>query len=190
MAELPSTAAWRHVDVHEGFEVVFLRPEADGLNLTGHSTGIEDGQVWAVTYEMAVDSGWVTRGAHVVAYSPSGARELRLEGDGRGTWSIDGTPAPHIDGCLDVDLEVSAFTNALPLHRLGLEVGQRSDASAAYVRADLSVEHLEQSYARLEDERGRLRYEYASPRFAYADVLTYDEFGLILDYPGIAARVT
>ena len=115
---------------------------------------------------------------------------MRLQGDGSGGWAVDGSPAPLVDGCLDVDLEGSACTNAFPVHRLGLDVGQRAEAPAAYVRAlDLTVERLEQSYARLEDDAGRRRYDYASPAFGYRDELVYDEFGLVLDYPGIAARV-
>ena len=115
---------------------------------------------------------------------------MRLLGDGTGGWAIDGGPAPLVDGCLDVDVEGSACTNAFPMHRLGLEVGQQADAPAAYVRAlDLTVERLEQSYARLEDDDGRRLYDYASPAFGYRAELVYDEFGFVLDYPGIAIRV-
>jgi hypothetical protein len=75
------------------------------------------------------------------------------------------------------------------VHRLGLELGRRAEAPAAYVRApSLRVERLEQSYVRLEDDGERQRYAYASPRFNYEDELTYDEHGLVLDYPGIATR--
>ncbi len=55
-------------------------------------------------------------------------------------WRIDGRPSPHLDGCRDVDLESSALTNALPVHGLGLHVGQGAEAPAACVRAlDLSA---------------------------------------------------
>jgi hypothetical protein len=95
-----------------------------------------------------------------------------------------------VAGCLDVDLEGSAFTNAFPVHRLGLNVGEQADAPAAYVRAnDLRVERLEQSYARLPDDGDRSRYDYASPAFDFRAELVYDRFGLVLDYPGIAVRV-
>jgi hypothetical protein len=100
------------------------------------------------------------------------------------------TAAAWLDGCLDVDLEASATTNALPIHRLGLSVGGRADAPAAYVRAPtLRVERLEQTYARLPDDGEIARYEYVAPAFDFSAVLTYDRFGLVLDYPGIAVRV-
>jgi uncharacterized protein len=187
---LPPTAAWRHVDARVGFEVVFLRCEADGYHLDGHSAAVEDGESWAVRYSLILDPTWATRSAHIAGRSAAGAHETRLEGDGSGEWKVEGRPAPHLAGCLDVDLEASACTNAFPVHRLGLDVGERADAPAAYVRApDLRVERLEQSYARLADDADHTRYDYAAPELDYTTVLVYDEFGLVLDYPGLAVRV-
>jgi hypothetical protein len=190
MVDLPAMAAWRHLDARVGFEVLFLRGETGGYHVEGHSTGVEDGDAWGLRFAIAVDRSWRTRSAHVVGRSSSGTHELRLEGDGSGEWWANGAPAPLLAGCLDVDLEASAFTNAFPVHRLRLEVGARADAPAAYVRAlDLRVERLEQSYARLPDDGNRSRYDYSSPAFDFRAELVYDEFGLVLDYPGIAVRV-
>ena len=151
---------------------------------------MEDGQAWGIRYALAIDASWATRSAHIVGRSALGVNEVRLEGDGTGGWWVDGKRVPHLDGCLDVDLEASAFTNALPVHRLALEVGQQADAPAAYVRAlDLRVERLEQSYRRLQDSREHSHYDYVSPAFDFRAELVYDEFGLVLDYPGIAVRV-
>ncbi len=77
------------------------------------------------------------------------------------------------------------MTNALPVHRLNLEVGETADAPAAYVRAlDLSVGRLEQVYRR----DARQRYEYSAPAFSFTALLRYDDSGLVTDYPGIAVR--
>jgi len=112
-----------------------------------------------------------------------------LEVDQTGGWLVDGGPAPYLDGCRDVDLESSALTNALPVHRLGLAAGGQADAPAAYVRAlDLSVDRLEQTYRRIADEGVRQRYDYAAPAFDFTSRLVYDESGLVLDYPGVARR--
>jgi hypothetical protein len=190
MVDLPATAAWRLLDAHEGFEVLFLRRAPEGYELEGHTTGVEDGEAWGIRYAIKLDAGWVTRSAFVFSRSALGAHELQLEADGTGAWLVDGEPQPNVTGCLDVDLEGSAFTNAFPVHRLGLSVGERAEAPAAYVRAlDLRVERLEQSYARLPDDGARSRYDYASPAFDFRAQLVYDEFGLVLDYPGIARRV-
>jgi hypothetical protein len=182
---LPPYAAWRHRDVRDGFEVVFLQ----GRRFQGTTAAVEGGDAWAIEYAIAVDADWATRSVHVVGRSAAGRREVTLEGDGTGSWEIDGTPAPQLDGCLDVDLESSSFTNALPVQRMRLEVGQAAGAPAAYVRAhDLSVARLEQRYARVDDERGREAYGYEAPRFDYAGRLVYDDHGLVLAYPGLAER--
>ena len=186
---LPASAAWRHLDARAGFEVLFPRRETDGYHFEGHATAVEETRAWGVRYVLAVDESWATRSAHIVGRSALGVNEVRLDGDGAGRWQIDGRPAPQLDGCLDVDLEASAFTNALPVHRLGLAVGEQADAPAAYVRAlDLRVERLEQSYTRLEDDGEHSHYDYVSPAFDFRAELVYDEFGLVLDYPGIAVR--
>lgn len=186
---LPATAAWRHLDERAGFEVVFLRRENDRYHLNGHVTAAAEGETLAVRYAVMLDSSWATRFAHIVRRTAFGEHEVRLDSDGAGAWRVDGEPIAKLTGCLDVDLEVSACTNALPVNRLSLEVGQAAEAPAAYVRThDLCVERLEQSYARLPDDANGPRYDYRAPSFDFRATLAYDRFGLVLDYPGIAVR--
>jgi uncharacterized protein len=184
-----ATAAWRHLGARAGFEVVFLRPENDRYHLDGHVTAVEAGEVWGIRYAITLDANWATRSAHVVGRSALGDHEVRLESDGTGGWRVDGKSIADLAGCFDVDLEASACTNTLPVRRLGLEVGEAADAPAVYVRApDLRVERLEQRYARLSNAGNRSRYDYVAPSFDFRAVLVYDEFGLVLEYPGIAVR--
>jgi len=118
-----------------------------------------------------------------------GPHRTVLRSDGEGRWTVDGEPAPVLDGLVDVDLEASACTNTLPVHRLAMPPGEVVEAPAAYVRAlDLGVERLEQRYLRTDDGGSRERYDYAAPGFEFRCELVYDEYGLVLDYPGIAVR--
>src|SRR4029079_2155394 len=157
---------------------------------TGRVSAVEDGVAWAVRYAIDVDAAWRTRGARIRTRTARGAKDLTAEGDGDGRWRIDGVPVPALDGCLDVDLEASAATNAFPVGRLGLAVGAVADAPAAYVRVvDPVVGRLEQRYERIADDADRPRYRYASPAFGFEAVLAYDASGLVVDYPGIAVRV-
>jgi hypothetical protein len=154
-----------------------------------HTAAVEDGEPFAVRYAIELDECWRTRSADIAGRSSSGTATVGIEGDGQGHWRIDGRPAAHLDGCLDVDLESSALTNAFPVHRLDLSPGVAADAPAAYVRAlDLSVGRLEQHYARIDDGTGRRRFRYESPAFGFRCDLVYDDAGLVVDYPGIAIR--
>ena len=186
---LPVTAAWQHRGARLGFEVAYFQAAGQGYHINGCTTAVEDGQTWVVTYAIRLDEIWITRSARITGRSASGIRQVQLEADGLGRWQVDGEVASRLDGCLDVDLESSAMTNALPVHRMGLRVGARASAPAAYVRAlDLRVERLGQDYTRTADEGRSQCYDYAAPVFDFAGRLAYDESGLVLDYPGIAVR--
>jgi hypothetical protein len=177
----PESAVWRHVGSREGFEVVFF---ADSIS--GHVAGIEQGEPYAVRYEIRLDERGHTLTARVWGRSRRGPYTVELEADGEGHWTVDGQPRPELDGVYDVDLEASSLTNAFPVRRLALGFGESADAPAAYVRSlDGVVERLEQRYACI----GERRYDYRAPAFDTHCELVYDEFGLVLDYPDIAVRV-
>jgi uncharacterized protein len=161
-----------------------------GWRLEGCTTGLEAGRAWTVRYAILIDARGRTREARVECRHEGGSAAVTLEGDGRGGWLVDGAVAPVLDGCLDVDLEASACTNAFPVRRLALGTGERAAAPAAWVRSpDLGVERLEQTYERLADQDGRMRVRYTAPDLGFAATLAVDAEGLVLDYPGIAARV-
>ncbi|ARQ70274.1 putative glycolipid-binding domain-containing protein [Streptomyces marincola] len=187
----PRSVAWSHQDARSGFEVAFFHPRRDGgYDIEGSTAAAEDGRHWIVDYAITLDAAWRTRRARVTSRSgANAARSTVVEADGTGRWRVDGAAAPHLDGCLDIDLESSALTNALPVHRLGLPVGARAEAPAAYVRVlDPAIERLAQSYARVPDEGSHQRFDYAAPVFDFACRLVYDASGLVLAYPGIAVR--
>jgi len=180
LTDLPDFAAWRFVDGVDGFEVVYPTRR----RLRGHSCGVEDGRPHAVRYEIELDERWRTRRARVWNDTVDGPGAIVLASDGEGAWTLDGAPAPHLDGLLDVDLEASACTNTLPLHRMDFPSDAVVPAAAVYVRAlDLSVTRLDQTYRRLDEHR----FAYTAEA-AFTAVLEYDAAGLILDYPGIARR--
>ena len=188
-AAFPAAACWRHRGARSGFEVAYFRAAAGGWSIDGTTTAVEDGQTWIVSYRIRLDAAWLTREARVTARTAAGLRQSGLTADGAGRWRVDGRPAPQLDGCLDIDLESSALTNTLPVHRLALATGARAETPAAYVRAvGLRTERLDQSYTRLPDESGQQRYRYAAPAFGFTCRLRYDESGLVVDYPGIAVR--
>lgn len=140
----PLSAAWQHRDARDGFEVVFFRSTADGgFRIDGHTSEVEGGVAWAVGYEMDVMAEWSTKRARVWGRSASGDHVARIETPEPGHWLVNGAERPELRGCLDVDLESSALTNAFPVHRMGLSVGDSAAAPAVYIRAnDLAVDRL------------------------------------------------
>jgi hypothetical protein len=189
-AELPKAASWEHRGSHVGFEVAYFEHTDGTRTVEGWTTAVEGGRPWMVTYDIRLDAAWRTLRASLHGRSVSGAGATVLESDGAGSWRVDDQPAPLRDGCLDVDLESSALTNAFPVQRLKLSVGETASAPAAYIRTDLSVDRLEQEYVRAADQPPGQRYLYSAPAFSFSCALRYDQSGVVLEYPGIAARAS
>ena len=128
----PRSACWHHEGLRLGFEVTYFTTAAGGVQAEGTAAGLQGGDTWIVSYRILLDESGRTRMATLTSQSASGRRERLLEADGVGHWSVDGKTTNLLDGCLDVDLEASAMTNALPVRRLALAVGERAAAPAGY----------------------------------------------------------
>ncbi|ASS68573.1 MULTISPECIES: putative glycolipid-binding domain-containing protein [unclassified Paenibacillus] len=130
--------------------------------LAGSIVGRLGSEPVSCTYQIITCMDWLTRKASVdLAYGDEEA-SLHLEADGRGNWLMDGREAPELQGCLDVDIELTPATNTLPIRRLGLRKGQEAEMAAAWVRfPSLAAEPLRQSYSCLEE----CRYLYRSSSF-------------------------
>jgi uncharacterized protein len=187
---LPRAACWMHKGLRSGFGVSFFTPEQHGLRIEGTTTGFQENAPWIVSYEIVLDELWKTRHAEINSRTDSGSVEQVVECDGEGHWLVDGEDAEHLTGCLDIDLEASAMTNALPVHRLDLTVGESVAAPAAYVRlANRGLERLEQTYLRLDDQDGLPAFDYEAAAFDFRCRIIYDHTRIVREYPGIGSRV-
>lgn len=189
---LPRVSAWTHLGVRAGFEVLFAESADGGHVLRGHTTAVEGAEAWSIGYRIEVDPLWHTRRAEIAGLTAAGTVRTtldRIDAAEGARWLVDGAPDGRLDGCLDVDLESSAVTNTLPVHRLDPETGRAYAVPAAFVRAgDLSVERLEQEYRLRDRTPAAIRFDYSSETFDFACELSYDPSGLVLEYPGIAVR--
>jgi hypothetical protein len=182
---LPAASSWTHAGARVGFEVLF----AEAGRLRGRTSAREGTSTWYVGYEIAVGADWTTRSVIAANSTITGDHEVVLTRSPDDRWSVNGVLRPELDGCRDVDFESSAVTNTLPVHRLPFDPGMTVDVPAAFVHAaDLTVTRLEQRYTLLRSDEHRHVFHYESATFDFECQLTFDAAGLVLDYPGIAAR--
>jgi uncharacterized protein len=143
-----------------------------------------------VRYTFVLDANWVTRSAHIACRSALGESKIHLERSGNARWLANGEPMPELGGA---STSISKRLRArMPSHlspqALTWVEPQTLPPSTVRTR-DLRVERLEQRYPRLPNVGGYERYDYLAPSFDFKAVLVFDEYGLVLDYPGIAVRV-
>lgn len=177
---------WFRMADGPSLEQARLERRPDGATLSGTVLAAERGRPLRVDYAVTCDHRWRTVQVAVDQSFEGVLRSLRLGHDGAGAWTLDGRPAPSLDGCIDVDLGVSPITNALPVNRLALAVGETGSVRAAWVRFPaLEVVPAEQSYERL----GARLYRYSSRTSGFAAEIAVDADGLPTDYADIWRRV-
>lgn len=177
---------WKSLE-GEGTELLTLERDADGLDATGVVVGERGGQPYGLVYRVRLDNAWRTRSVRIDR--PDGGPGLALEADGLGHWrrADRDEPLAHLDGCIDVDIAATPFTNSLPIRRLAWMQGDSHDFSMAYVALpDLAVSAVAQRYRCLEARR---RFLYEGLFRGFRAELAVDEEGLVLDYPGTFARL-
>ncbi len=154
---------------------------ADGLII-----GIAEDGPFRVRYRVRCDAAWRVREARVERLDRAVA-PLVLSADGEGHWTTgEGEALPALDGCIDIDILGTPFTNTLPIRRLGLAVGESRDLTMAYIWVpELTVTPDPQRYTRLAADR----FRFDSRDSDFTAELPLDRDGLVLDYPGLFRRV-
>ncbi|WP_077959778.1 putative glycolipid-binding domain-containing protein [Ensifer adhaerens] len=185
-----TTVRWRPLE-GEGLEHLTLTKieTTDGavIRAVGVLIGSRGGTPYGVRYRIDCDDGWHVRKLMV---DTTDGRSLHLRSDLPGQWlTARGLPLPEFDGCIDIDLAGTPFTNTLPIRRLKLD---RQSGIARlkmlYVPFDTFEPVVDgQHYTCLDDFR-LYRYE-AEDRSFTAD-LPVDEDGLVIDYPTLFQRLS
>jgi uncharacterized protein len=177
-------APWRGV----GLEHLKLEQNDGGVLADGVVIGIEEGMPFRVRYELRCDAEWRVR--ELRALSLGEGKEIRLLADGAGHWTTTtGDTIRSLDGCIDVDISATPFTNTLPIRRLMLEPGESVDLEVSYCAVPaLRVETEPQRYTCLEHSADGGTYRFESLDGGFTADLSVDTGGLVLDYPDLFMR--
>lgn len=183
-------------DEGEGVEHFVLRSREGGFVAEGVVVGpgfgpMFDGDLFGCSYTIRCDGRWRVR---QVELRVAGGADLLLRADGEGRWSgPQGDPLPVLDGCIDVDLTCTPFTNTLPIRRLGEALRERQEITVAYITLpEATVAPSRQAYTSVSalapGAAGRYRFESLSNPFQ-AEIET-DADGLVTLYPGLFRRTS
>lgn len=92
---------WRRID-KPGLELARITISEHGVAVS--STLIDGGeQPFSLRYAWTLTPEWVTRTLRIEQADGSD-RWLTIERVGDSSWRIDGAPAPHLDGCEEIDV--------------------------------------------------------------------------------------
>jgi uncharacterized protein len=181
-----STVIWRRVLDNASFEACRFIGSDAGYHLSGTIIAAHENQPLEVCYHVLCDVDWKTR--EVTIQQRHGFTEMSLELLAHdGLWSkADPGQLSGLMCSFDVDIEFTPATNALPINRLGLAIGESAEIEAAWVRIPtLAILPAKQRYERLSESK----YRYTSISSGFQAEIEVDRFGLPIRYGNIWQRI-
>jgi hypothetical protein len=168
---------WRRVD-QPGLELVRIESMPDAVTAT--STLIDGGVApFSMRYVWSLDSDWRTRSLHIERSSVDDG-SLTIEREGDADWKVDGKHAPHLSGCVELDLSATPFCNSLAIRRLG----ESGELRVAWIdAAKLSVAPSRQRYEKFDGRNWR--YVDMDIAYGFEAGLQLDTNGLVERYEGL-----
>ncbi|KAF4244274.1 hypothetical protein CNMCM6805_009276 [Aspergillus fumigatiaffinis] len=186
MTDLEEATRWESIG-RNGIEHLHIRTTTGGLVAQSVVVGTRDGAKYGIFYRVVLDANWVVRELEVKDTATDEKQVLSAEGKGK-WFDAMGIHMAGLDGCIDIDISATPFTNTLPIRRLQLEPGAAQVLRVPYIPVPaLKLVAVEQRYTCLQPNQ-LCRYEGLTSGFV-AELAT-DEDGFIVDYPGLFRRLS
>lgn len=157
-----------------------------GWEATSVITGVHEHQNFNVEYFIRTGFGWETILVQLTAEVGDRSESLVLQSDGQGNWMKNQAEAPEFEGCIDVDISLTPFTNSLPINRLRMEKGETRPIKVLYLDILNTTEKpVIQHYTLLSDTD----YKFENVPNDFEAVIRVDAEGLVENYPGLFERL-
>jgi hypothetical protein len=141
--------------------------------------------LYRVEYTVKTNQNWESIYIDVRWQHDNRKEQLILESAGKGNWTMNGKQADQFNGCLDIDIPLTPFTNTLPINRLKL--GQNEEHQIQVIYLDLlnqQIVPVKQKYVRL----SKTEYHYENVPNDFEAKIEVDELGFVVNYPSLFVR--
>ncbi|MGE5071854.1 MAG: putative glycolipid-binding domain-containing protein [Anaerolineae bacterium] len=174
---------WRQL-VGAGAEHLVLNLDGD-IRADSLAVGEVESTAYRIHYMIECDAGWNVQ--RVQMEDLLNRKYGVLKRDENNLWTDEaGNKIRELDGCSQVDIMITPFTNTLPIRRLNLQVGESRPVAVAYISLPgLKLSRMEQRYTCLSKDENGTVYRYESLKSGFTADLKVDTDGLVVDYPNI-----
>lgn len=179
-----------------GIEHTVIHETGEGVSVDGVIVARLDDMPSRISYRLSLDAGYRVKRVELRHFSldldvADPTHRLTLEADGEGHWSgPDDRPWADFEGCIDVDISVTPYTNTLPIRRLGLEPGESQQIDVLWIRVPgMEIRRERQEYSCLEWGENGGRFRYRSLGTGYENEILVDHNGVVIDYPDLFERI-
>jgi hypothetical protein len=157
----------------------------DGVEINSVIVGAYQNIIYRVEYKIKATKLWETTFVEIFGQYNNKHHRFKFEGDGKGHWTVNGKAEKKFNGCIDVDIPLTPFTNTLPINRLRLS--SREEKQIKVIYCDLLQEEFtagNQKYIKLSDSI----YHYENVPNDFEADIEVDGHGFVVDYPQLFVR--
>jgi len=193
MNNCPCTEKIKTMQTHIGWKGLLYHSVEDchitsnnnGTGVNGVIKGFGEGKNFAVDYFIQLNQRWETLSFEIKSRIGEKNFDLRAESNGEGKWTIESNEEPGYDHCFDIDISLTPFTNTLPIKRLMPAINEKHRITVLYIDVlKQETRRIDQLYTKLSDTT----YKYENTINDFSAILTVDDAGLVVHYPGIFTR--
>ncbi len=179
------TVLWQQWD-NIGLEYLVLIQNDDNIEVDSTIIGYEYKTPFRLHYQIQCDAHYQLQ---KVILDLAGRSPLTLITNDKVQWfDKDNQPLHALDGCVDIDISATPFTNTLPIRRLEWQPGQSRLLDMVYIKIpELTIERVTQQYTCLEKDEQTSIFEYRQPDFSA--ILPIDADGFVQNYPKLFRRL-
>lgn len=139
-------------------------------------------KIYRVEYTIRTSQNWETQFFEIHGQHNNHRDHFIFESDGNGNWKTLGKASQQFQGCIDIDIPVTPFTNTLPVNRLKLEPGEERQIEVIYIDIlERQITRVKQKYKRI----ATTAYHYENVPNDFEAKIEVDEMGFVVDYPAL-----
>jgi hypothetical protein len=158
----------------------------ESIIVTSSIVGCSDDIPFSVDYELKMSGDWVISNFIINAHLGNVEHSFNLNHNGHGNWFSNGQEWKHLEGCLDIDISLTPFTNSLPINRIKSGMDEKTGIEVVYIDVlNFNISKELQYYQFLENNK----YNYSNSDGSFTADIVVGEFNLVKHYPGLFERL-
>ena len=173
-----------------GLEHLFLLKDNEYITANSVIITKQDDMPVRILYTIHCNLDWKVYKLHVKAFADK-YRDIVLQSDGSGNWTTDdGKLLENLEGCIDIDISATPFTNTIPIRRLSLKSGESREIKVVYIDIhNFSITPVKQRYTCLKSNVDGYKYRYENLDSGFMAEFFVDKEGFVIDYPDLFKRI-
>lgn len=175
---------WTGIE-YNSLENCILTISDNGSAINSSIIGVYASELYRIEYRIRTNQYWETTFFEIKSQLHNTVEIIDFRKEGKESWYVNGEPDEKFNGCIDIDISLTPFTNTLPINRLKLSEKESAQIKVLYVDVlGRKLMPVQQKYTKV----SQTEYTYENVPNDFEAIISVDDLGLVVEYPGLFKR--